>query len=410
MTRIRTSPQFIGRHEIRLTVVFDGAPLPSKRGTEIERAKSRAEALEKAKELEALGDKSLAQSFFSRAVDVTPQMAFEVSLQLKQLDIPVIVAPYEADAQLGYLSRNNLVDVVISEDSDLIVYGCRRVLYKLDFKTEQGREMNLESVFNSCLLSRLSGETFLLSCVLAGCDYGPSLASVGIKSALALGGKAEGMLRSRDKRIDSISFLEKLLILIRLSGIEICDEEAYISQVRQAIQTFYHQTVFCPIQRRLVPLSPLRVIEDPSFLGEMYDSSIACGVADCVLDPDTKIPFVPTTVPSSEPKKEYRPKNIKRKFVSEKIESSEKKLVDLWSSKSVVEEVVLIPDSPRIIKPVEPKKDSSSVQCWREVSHESPRNLESLDAFSACLVKPSARRISTEPVTLHTLDQLRFNP
>jgi exonuclease-1 len=38
-----------------------------------------------------------------------------------------VVAPYEADAQLAYLSRNRMVDFVISEDSDTLPYGCRRV-------------------------------------------------------------------------------------------------------------------------------------------------------------------------------------------------------------------------------------------------------------------------------------------
>ena len=38
-----------------------------------------------------------------------------------------IVAPYEADAQLAYLSREGIVDLVITEDSDLLVFGSKRV-------------------------------------------------------------------------------------------------------------------------------------------------------------------------------------------------------------------------------------------------------------------------------------------
>ena len=37
------------------------------------------------------------------------------------------MAPYEADAQMAYLALNALVDVVITEDSDLLTYGCPRV-------------------------------------------------------------------------------------------------------------------------------------------------------------------------------------------------------------------------------------------------------------------------------------------
>jgi 5'-3' exonuclease len=46
---------------------------------------------------------------------------------LKQEKVDYIVAPYEADAQMTFLSVNKLVDAVITEDSDLIPFGCSRV-------------------------------------------------------------------------------------------------------------------------------------------------------------------------------------------------------------------------------------------------------------------------------------------
>ena len=46
---------------------------------------------------------------------------------LKQENVDYIVAPYEADAQMTFLSVNKLVDAVITEDSDLIPFGCSRV-------------------------------------------------------------------------------------------------------------------------------------------------------------------------------------------------------------------------------------------------------------------------------------------
>jgi exonuclease-1 len=46
---------------------------------------------------------------------------------LKRKGVEFIVAPYEADAQMAYLAINGLVDVVITEDSDLLTYGCPRV-------------------------------------------------------------------------------------------------------------------------------------------------------------------------------------------------------------------------------------------------------------------------------------------
>ena len=38
-----------------------------------------------------------------------------------------VVAPYEADAQIPFLLRRGHADFAISEDSDLLVYGCKKV-------------------------------------------------------------------------------------------------------------------------------------------------------------------------------------------------------------------------------------------------------------------------------------------
>jgi exonuclease 1 len=37
------------------------------------------------------------------------------------------VAPYEADAQIAYLIQQGLAHAVVTEDSDMIVYGCDKV-------------------------------------------------------------------------------------------------------------------------------------------------------------------------------------------------------------------------------------------------------------------------------------------
>lgn len=82
------------------------------------------------------------------ANSVTPAMAYQFikvrlaasaipteltpAQSLKAEDIDYVVAPYEADAQLAFLARKGLVDAIISEDSDLVVYGCPVILFKLD--------------------------------------------------------------------------------------------------------------------------------------------------------------------------------------------------------------------------------------------------------------------------------------
>ncbi len=37
------------------------------------------------------------------------------------------MAPYEADAQLAYLVKEGIAQLVITEDSDLLAFGCPQV-------------------------------------------------------------------------------------------------------------------------------------------------------------------------------------------------------------------------------------------------------------------------------------------
>ena len=49
--------------------------------------------------------------------------------ELEKSGIDFIVAPYEADSQLAYLEKIGLVSAILTEDSDLLVFGCNRVSF-----------------------------------------------------------------------------------------------------------------------------------------------------------------------------------------------------------------------------------------------------------------------------------------
>lgn len=172
------------RHGIKPIIVFDGAQLPNKAGKEQERAESRRIAAEKAENLLKSGKITEASSAIAKCIDVTPQMAYKFIVELKCLNVDFIVAPYEADAQMAWLSINNLVDAIISEDSDLLVYGAKKILYKLD-KFGIGEEISVSNIKNTIDLdlSRFDFKMFRLMCILSGCDYLSSIPGMGIKTA-----------------------------------------------------------------------------------------------------------------------------------------------------------------------------------------------------------------------------------
>jgi exonuclease 1 len=276
-----------------VTIVFDGAPLPAKRVTEDERARSRKEAFEQACQLERDGKIAEANILYTKSVDVSPDMAFEVSEVLKETfpsdRVHVIVAPYEADAQLGYLSRSGLIDIVISEDSDLLVYGCSKVLYKLDFKSESGKLILSSDILSTPTFSRLSWDMFVFACLIAGCDYiGQSfLKGISLVKAVSIAAKLEGYLSSSRVEIMSPQFFNRLVILLSME-LDVPDD--LVGPITAAWQTFHHQTVFCPLKKQLVPLTPGNV--DSEISGEMYSSEDAVRVANCIVHPDIRVEFV----------------------------------------------------------------------------------------------------------------------
>ncbi|KIM70538.1 hypothetical protein SCLCIDRAFT_12465 [Scleroderma citrinum Foug A] len=244
MQRIR----LLRHHNIQPYVVFDGGPLPAKQGTESGRKQRREENLAKAKALAAEGKQSQAREFYAKCVDVTPQMAYQFIKALRAEGIQYVVAPYEADAQMAYLERIGLVDGIITEDSDLLVFGCRNVLFKFDFASSTVTSIS-RADFSSVTAAEggisLAGWTdtqFRAMAILSGCDYLPSIPGVGLKTAWSL-------LRKHRS-------VEQVLRALRLEGKKSVPK-GYLDAFHLAEKVFLHQRVYCPLDEKLVTLTEL---------------------------------------------------------------------------------------------------------------------------------------------------------
>lgn len=101
-------------------------------------------------------------------------------------------APYEADAQMAFFVREGLADFAITEDSDLIAFGCPRVVLKLNnkgfgdlFDLEAFRKEtdNTASSWDENLrtFQKMDEDNFIETCVMAGCEYIKSIDRVGLK-------------------------------------------------------------------------------------------------------------------------------------------------------------------------------------------------------------------------------------
>ena len=78
-------------------------------------------------------------------------------------------AEYEADQKLAYMSVNREVDLVLTEDSDLIVYGCPLIMYK--YRSGKGMLYTREKTLTQIDRFFENWGLFQRFCVLCGCDY-----------------------------------------------------------------------------------------------------------------------------------------------------------------------------------------------------------------------------------------------
>jgi exonuclease 1 len=177
--------------------------------------------------------------------------------------VDYVVAPYEADAQLAYLERIGLVDGIITEDSDLLVFGCQRVLYKLDPTSATLTSISRTDFASIPSLRGWSDAQFRAMAILSGCDYLASVQGVGLKTAAALLRKH----RTLEGAIRALQFEGRYSV-----------PRGYTEAAKRAERVFLYQRVYDPVQNKLIHLTPLPdnepwTAEDEADVGEYVFSS-----------------------------------------------------------------------------------------------------------------------------------------
>ena len=211
-----------------------------------------------------------AKEFFQRCVDITPEMALNVIKAARERNVDCIVAPYEADAELAFLATSGMADVVVTEDSDLTLFGCPKVLFKL-LDTGDGvlyEKENLGKVFG-VQADQFSFEKFRYMCITSGCDYIASLPGIGL-------GKAKNFWQ-KVSNPDVRTVLRKLPVYLKMPQLIVTQD--YIERFLKANNTFLYQLVYDPQARCERP-----VTEYPESLRGSLDTLLYCGSYS---DPET---------------------------------------------------------------------------------------------------------------------------
>ncbi|XP_068917130.1 exonuclease 1 [Tenebrio molitor] len=342
-------------YDIKPIMVFDGRHLPAKLKTEEKRRISKKHARKQGMEFLRLGQTAEAYKFFCQCVEVTPAMALALIKECRKLHVDCIVAPYESDAQLAYFSLKGIADCIISEDSDLLLFGCKKVLYKMDVNG-CGQLVEAEKLHLSMKMrpEKYSFDKFRHMCILSGCDYLDSLPGIGLKKAL----KFVTMTAETNPAL----FLDKVPRYLNMRHLAINEE--YKENFFIADSTFLHQTVFDPFQKRLIPLTPIQT--NPEYCknsGDQFDHNEAFQLAIGNLNPLT-MEKIDNWDPNNSIISQYSiwSTNFKpRPLISEKKPQQESKLIKTKSFDSTAVEVAKLEHDQLVEKELEFYKNMTPV-------------------------------------------------
>lgn len=256
-------------YKIDIIAVFDGNEIIAKEKTDRLRKDEKNKNLQLANKHTLEGNEDQARTFSRRAMKITGKIVNTLIEILKKMGIRVIVSPYEADSQISYLALSGLCDFVISEDSDLIAYGCKKVLYKMGNNGE-GWFYDEDLLYSKGYLQKYDSFRKLNPihkkefCVLIGCDYLPSLKGIGPVSLLKLFDKEKALVDVVDSMKDNLNYRHELCGLTY----------DYVLEAKKSVLMFMLQTVYDPIEDKLKPVNEKLYNESLDYITKSYGKSL----------------------------------------------------------------------------------------------------------------------------------------
>ena len=177
---------FLLKNKITPIFVFDGKTPEIKKNTTNERKKKKMKAINEINNNENVDNieyiKNFKKSFYLEDIHY-----IECQLLLNALGVTYINSPEEADSQCAVLSHidEKTFGGIISEDSDILVFGGKKLIKNFNIKNKTYDEYDLDEIINFMiekannvrnlygmdLINSLSHKDFITYCILLGNDY-----------------------------------------------------------------------------------------------------------------------------------------------------------------------------------------------------------------------------------------------
>ncbi|ELY43826.1 flap endonuclease-1 [Natronorubrum sulfidifaciens] len=207
---IQGLPKFF-EHDITPVMVFDGGPSELK-ADEIESRREQRETYEDQLEVaREEGDEVAIAQLESRTQRLTPTIQETSRELLRLLDVPIVEAPAEGEAQAAHMARRGDADYVGSEDYDALLFGAPLTLRQL---TSKGNPelMDLEATLEH---HDLTLEQLIDAAILIGTDFNNGVHGIGPKTAISEITEHGDLWSVLEARGDSVEYGDRVRQLFR---------------------------------------------------------------------------------------------------------------------------------------------------------------------------------------------------
>jgi flap endonuclease-1 len=189
---------------IKPIFVFDGKPLEQKELMLNKRKQEKIDAEllfnSNSSETTTIAQEKLSKKFI-RPTKKTTDIVKNI---LINKNIRYINAPNEADPICAWLVNTDQAWACLSDDTDMFIYGCRRVLRSYSLKTKSFMFYPFDKMLNHL---KLTIDDFRFICVISGTDYNPNEENIDIFDSF----KLFEQYKTDINKDQSINFIDWLL-------------------------------------------------------------------------------------------------------------------------------------------------------------------------------------------------------
>lgn len=306
-----------------ILVILDGASPPIK-NKECKVRRDRKRAAEVERDSAVARDKTLERRVRAAKVagagHLQGVIVEELLQVLRENQIAFIVSPYEADGQLAYLAQSGMVDLVITEDSDLLCHDVQTVLFKYDGNGRgilvQRQDLGAAGLQGKSLsLLDFSTTMIALMFVCIGCDYCDSLQGIGPVTARDIVTDVYSQ-RSSDPYVPILPRIFDALYKASRSNLNEEETKIYEERFMAALFAYQHPIVFCPQRAKCILVNDPPYGSDPllmehapysdlchdvqthhEILGAMPERRLHVAIAEGWVSPLTQRPFAGVALP-----------------------------------------------------------------------------------------------------------------